>query len=363
MVIRYGVIGGGMMAQEHIRNIALLDGAEIAAIADLDPDMRMQAQALAGGQAAVYDNARTMMASETCDAWVIATPNDTHCELLSQIAPDRRPVLVEKPLCTNLADCRQVAAVAKENDFPVWVAMEYRFMPPLAELIRRVDRGEAGHPIMVSIREHRYPFLTKVGGWNRFNRRTGGTMVEKCCHFWDLMRLIMKSDPIRVFASGSIAVNHLDETYDGRVPDIIDNAFAVLDFANGSRGMLDLCMFAEGSYWQEIVSVTGPLGRIDAMVPPPARFLPQGTERNPTVEVSLRNGQRVRRDVPVDRRALAAGDHYGATFYQHEQFLALARGEIAQPMVTVEDGSWAVTVGEAAERSARTGEAVEITSP
>ncbi len=362
-MVRYGVIGGGMMAQEHIRNIALLDGAEIAALADPDPDMRVQAQTLAGGQAAVYDNARTMMASETCDALVIATPNDTHCELLSQIAPGRRPVLVEKPLCTNLADCRQVAAVAKENGFPVWVAMEYRFMPPLAELIRRVNRGEAGHPIMVSIREHRYPFLAKVGGWNRFNRRTGGTMVEKCCHFWDLMRLIMKSDPIRVFASGSIAVNHLDETYDGRVPDIIDNAFAVLDFANGSRGMLDLCMFAEGSYWQEIVSVTGPLGRIDAMVPAPARFLPQGTERNPAVEVSLRNGQRVRRDVPVDRRVLAAGDHYGATFYQHEQFLALARGEIAQPMVTVEDGSWAVTVGEAAERSARTGEVVEITPP
>jgi predicted dehydrogenase len=48
---------------------------------------------------------------------------------------------------------------------------------------------------MLTIREHRFPFLSKVGDWNRFNRNTGGTFVEKCCHFFDLMRLILKLGP------------------------------------------------------------------------------------------------------------------------------------------------------------------------
>ena len=45
-------------------------------------------------------------------------------------------------------------------------------------------------------------------------------------------------------ASGAQDVNHLDERYDGAVGDILDNAFVVVDFADGVRAALDLCMFA-----------------------------------------------------------------------------------------------------------------------
>ena len=46
--------------------------------------------------------------------------------------------------------------------------------------------------------EPRFPFLRKVGDWNRFNRNTGGTLVEKCCHFFDLMNLVVPGNPKRV---------------------------------------------------------------------------------------------------------------------------------------------------------------------
>ena len=89
---------------------------------------------------------------------------------------------------------------------------------------------------MLTIREHRYPFLGKVGDWNRFNRNTGGTLVEKCCHFFDLMRLIIGQEP--VLASGAADVNHQDELYDGATPDILDNAYVVVDFDGGVRACL-----------------------------------------------------------------------------------------------------------------------------
>lgn len=56
-----------------------------------------------------------------------------------------------------------------------------------------------------------------MNDWNRFNSNTGGTLVEKCCHFFDLMRLFVGANPVRVMASGAIDVNHKDEVYDGKV--------------------------------------------------------------------------------------------------------------------------------------------------
>ena len=62
---------------------------------------------------------------------------------------------------------------------------------------------------------------------------------------------------MRVFASGGQDVNHLDEEYDGQRPDILDNAFVIVDFANGVRGCLDLCMFAEGSRNEQELGAVG----------------------------------------------------------------------------------------------------------
>ena len=124
-------------------------------------------------------------------------------------------------------DLAALAAIAKAaEDYPAlfWVGLEYRYMPPVTRFIERVQAGETGAVRMMSIREHRFHFLPKVGDWNRFNRNTGGTLVEKCCHFFDLMNLIADSRPVRVMASGAQDVNHLDESYDGEVPDILDNA-------------------------------------------------------------------------------------------------------------------------------------------
>ena len=68
-------------------------------------------------------------------------------------------------------------------------------MPPVARLLEEVRGGALGTLRMVAIREHRYPFLKKIGDWNRFARNTGGTLVEKCCHFFDIMRLITGQRP------------------------------------------------------------------------------------------------------------------------------------------------------------------------
>jgi predicted dehydrogenase len=359
-VTRYGMIGCGMMGQEHLRNIALLEGTCVQAIFEPDAGMRSAAAALVPGAQFVASVA-DLLAIQTLDCLVITSPNFRHAEQITEIARTRPlPLLVEKPLLTDPNDIAPLTKIAASYPAPIWVAMEYRYMPPIAAFLREAPAATGGLK-MLTIREHRFPFLQKVGDWNRFNTNTGGTFVEKCCHFFDLMRLAIGSRPLRVMASAGQSVNHLDESYDGRTPDILDNGYVIVDFDGGVRAMLELCMFAEGARYQEIISATGPTGKIEAFVPGPGRFWPAalGPAPVPLLEISPRQPQGPRvLEIPVDPALLAAGDHNGSTFYQHQGFLELVRGQRPSPDVSFEDGLMAVRMGMAAQTSAATGQSV-----
>mgnify|MGYP000308327793 CR=1 FL=1 len=286
--IRYGIIGCGMMGQEHLRNIALLPGAQVTRIYEPDDAMAHRSLALVPTAQRVGSLAEVVSASDV-DCLLIASPNFRHAEQLREIAALRHlPVLLEKPACTSLADVRALAALARDYPAPIWVAMEYRYMPPVALLAQEVHQQDNTGPVtMLSIREHRFPFLVKVGDWNRFNQYTGGTLVEKCCHFFDLMRHLTQSEPVRVYASASVAHNHLDERYPLGTPDILDNAYVVVDFASGQRALLELCMFAEGARYQEEISVVGPRGKVECFVPGPGRFWPEHLGEAPTPKLVI----------------------------------------------------------------------------
>ncbi len=359
--LRYGMIGCGMMGQEHIRNLALLPGSEVAAIFEPDAAMAAAAAALAPG-ARRAGSVADVLAEPALDALVIASPNFAHVAQLEEIAATRPlPVLVEKPLAIAPADAPRLDALRARMAAPVWVAMEYRYMPPIAAFLAAAEAATGGVR-MLTIREHRYPFLDKVGAWNRFERQTGGTLVEKCCHFFDLMRLVLADDPVRVAASGGQSVNHKAERYDGAQPDIWDNAYVIADFAQGARAMLELCMFAEGSRYQEEITAVGPAGKIEVRVPGPARFWPAALGAPPVAElvVSPRAPAGPRAvAIPVDPALLAAGDHNGATFYQHRLFRETVLGGAA-PAVTLDDGWWAVAMGLAAQRAAATATVVGL---
>lgn len=358
---RYGIVGCGMMGQEHIRNIQQVQGAVVAALFEPDAAMRVAAAALAP-EAEIASSLDGLLAYERLDCLLIASPNHLHLEQFERIAARRPlPLLIEKPLYTAPEDAARIAALIDTYPAPVWVAMEYRFMPPIAVLLDDLDAATGGVK-MLTIREHRFPFLQKVGDWNRFSRNTGGTFVEKCCHFFDLMRFALKAEPIRLMASAGQAVNHLDERYDGAAPDIWDHGYVVVDFDSGARAMLELCMFADGGRFQEEIAAVGPAGKIEAFVPGPTRFWPEDLGSPPEPEVVLsprRPAPPSRKPAPVEAALLAIGDHNGATFHQHQRFSALVKSGGA-PEVSLTDGARAVLMGQAAQASAHAGRAVEI---
>tara|TARA_B100001113_G_C21058296_1_gene599981 strand:- start:704 stop:1324 length:621 start_codon:yes stop_codon:yes gene_type:complete len=201
---------------------------------------------------------------------------------------------------------------------------------------------------MLSIREHRFPFLEKVDNWNRFNENTGGTLVEKCCHFFDLMNLMVPSKPIKIYASGGQDVNHLDEIYDGKTPDIIDNSFVLIDYEEGQRAMLDLCMFAEaGKYEQEIV-LTGDCGKLETHIPGDELLL---TNRK---NYSYKNIA-----IKADPRVKEVGFHHGASYIEHLELIKCIKNK-KQPIVDCQKGFDSIAIGLAAQRSIETGEPIHL---
>ncbi len=344
MTLRYGLVGTGMMGLEHIANVQAAVDADIVAIADPEASSVDRARAALKSDPVVCTDSAEL-AGAGLDAVIVATPNFTHRAVLEPLFDAGLNILCEKPLATTIEDARWIVERAAASPGVFWTAMEYRYMPPAAAFIEQVHGGRIGRLQMLSIREHRFPFLPKVGNWNRFSAKTGGTMVEKCCHFFDLMRLITRSEAVRVYCSGAMDVNHLDERYDGLPPDIIDNSYTTVDFADGTRAMLDLSMFAEGAEQQEEISAVGSSARLDCLIPagdlvysPRTGFMqPKAVERT---------------HVAVDALALSAGHHHGSTYYEHQKFYSALVGD-GRVEVSAHDGMMAVAIGHAAEMSAR----------
>jgi myo-inositol 2-dehydrogenase/D-chiro-inositol 1-dehydrogenase len=359
--IRYGVVGCGSMGREHIENIKALAGTSVTAIADPHEESRALTRALFDAPPREFAHHRDLLASGLCDALVVATPNFTHADVLRDALATDLHILVEKPLCTTVDDGVDLVRRAEGRRGLVWVGQEYRYMPPVAEMIRMTHAGAVGRVHQVGIREHREPFYPKIGDWNRFSANTGGTLVEKCCHYFNLMDLMLREKPVRVFASGAQRVNHLDERYGGRTPDILDSAYVIVEYGSGARAMLDLCMFAENSVDNEHIVVVGDEGKLESLLP----------------SLTLRYGRRDdwgRRDVwgqhassgkgvsvrrVWDSSIKYPGQHFGASFVEHQRFAdAIRKGLPAE--VTLEEGLRSVATGLAAHRSIDTGRAVEL---
>ena len=121
MARRYALIGAGMMGQEHIRFLNYMDGAVVTAIADPDPSMRDQAAILASAE--TFADYRQLLEADLADALIIASPNHTHHDVLIDAMATDLPIMIEKPLCSDVDDAKEIARLASVRQAPVWVAI------------------------------------------------------------------------------------------------------------------------------------------------------------------------------------------------------------------------------------------------
>jgi len=352
------IVGAGMMGREHLRVSQLLGWADVKGIVDPDggslewacSDWRL----LTDAPLTIYRDLSEACLHDAVDAIVIATPNHTHRDVLHAVAESGKPLLLEKPMATTLADAMDIVNLAREYPAFIQLGMQYRFKAQYVEALQAVAKSTLGQVKTVAMSEYRPPFLNKVDQWNKFNRYSGGTLVEKCCHYFDLINVVAQSRPRRVYASGGRAVNFLDFEWRGELSDIDDHAMTIIDYDNGVRASFTLNMFCQELY-EELV-VVGERGRLVASEH--ASFQPDtASKAELLVEVPDHPAYR---GVPVGYPDwIEASGHYGATFFEHIAFNLQLAGQ-AVDAATPEQALWSLIVASAAQHSIQIGREVDV---
>ncbi len=137
------VVGCGHWGPNHIRVFRSLPGAEVLYAIDVDPQRLERARALFPGLRLERDLAGALN-DPLVDAVVVATPTQTHYEIVRDALRAGKHVLCEKPLCTTAAEAREVVQLADELGLVLMVGHVFLFNPGILKVKELVDSGEVG---------------------------------------------------------------------------------------------------------------------------------------------------------------------------------------------------------------------------
>lgn len=356
---RVNIIGTGIIGQEHLNATYLEGRASVHGVYDPNPRSIAMAQAVqkrwTDEDLVIYESLEEACNDPEVDALIICTPNYTHLDVVRVAAKSGKHILLEKPIATTVQDAMAITDIAESYESVFQVGLQYRYKSICVEAIHEVfDRKTIGDVKLISMQEHRIPFLDKVNQWNKFAKYSGDTLVEKCCHYFDLINLFAQSQPVRVFASGNMAVNFTEFEYKGEKSDILDNAFVIIDYENGVRANFSLCMFAP-MFYEELV-VCGDEGRLRAWEQ--KDFLPGG-ELESNLEIMCGENKPSRRINPAYATWIEDSGHNGATYYEHVYFIDNIEGKQTNT-ASAREGLWSVIVAAAAQESIKRGMPISI---
>ena len=228
------------MGLSHLQSARRLcaDKADVTAVCARE-DVRLQKALQLAPSAKAYKDESELIHSPL-DAIFVSTPNFTHARLAQEILAAGKHLFLEKPCGITGAECHQVLKNAEASNRVLMIGHELRYSPYFQKIKDMVAAGEIGTPQMVWTREFRGPFQKKVGDWIQDDRRSGGCLVDKNCHHFDLMNWWVGARPARVSAFGGCAVNRVLQSEH----QVHDHATVSFEYDNGVRGTLQLCMFA-----------------------------------------------------------------------------------------------------------------------
>lgn len=152
------------------------------------------------------DDFHRMLTEHDIDTVVVCTPDATHTRYVTDALAAGRDVVVEKPLATTAADLTRVVRAERSSRGSVRVAFNYRYNPAHSEVRRLLAGGVIGDIGSVHFEwcldtHHGADYFRR---WHRARSRSGGLLVHKSGHHFDLVAWWLGADPARVTAEGRL---------------------------------------------------------------------------------------------------------------------------------------------------------------
>ena len=339
-----GLIGCGRVAETlHLPALQHLQGVEVVAVADLDPD-RLQRVADRFHIPHRHTDVLALLANPAIEAVAVCVPAEFHVEVALAALEAGKHVFIEKPLALSLDDSDRLMLRAAQSTRQVMIGFNLRWHRLLRQARDIVQQGTLGP--LVLIRTVLTGHHQDIPEWRKRRARGGGVLFEIAVHHFDLWRFLLQSEIEEVFAT-SRSVRWEDET-----------ATVTAHMANGA---LAASVFSESTGASHEVEIYGQAGRLQVSC---HRF--DGLECLPAAsfqgDVWTRLGRmaHVLQELPQAVLRARQGGDLAATYRAEWRHFIDAIHQDTPVACTLEDGRRALQVVLAAAESAALGQAVKV---
>ncbi|MBA2769766.1 MAG: Gfo/Idh/MocA family oxidoreductase [Sporichthyaceae bacterium] len=247
MVVRVGVIGVGMIGEDHVRRLSrVLSGSEVVAVTDVDPARAQEVVGRAPG-ARLHTSGEDLIGDDDVDGVVVASWGPTHEQFVLACIGAGKPVFCEKPLATSRRSCERIidAEVAGGRRL-VQVGYMRRYDAAYRALKATVVSGSIGAPLMVHC-AHRNPSVPPMF--------TGEMLIsDSAVHEMDLSRWLLDEE--------IVAVRVLEPRRNSRAPERLRDPLLFL-FETSGGVLVDVELSANIGYGYDIrCEVVGESGTV-----------------------------------------------------------------------------------------------------
>ena len=324
--MRVGVVGAGGMGSVHARKYALMDDVDLYAF-DRNQEKLDNYCTQFGATGAKSLEALI----ETVDAVDVCTPTDSHFEIAMAAVKAGKAVLVEKPMCRTVQECRDLIDAAKTAGVGLMPGQVVRYFGDFEAVHEAVKAGKVGKPAVV--RSRRGGRAARGSDlWFQDHERSGGVLLDLAVHDFDW--LTWTFGDVKTVHSRTICLGDRVEgaEFEG------DYALTTLTFASGCIAHVETT-WMDPTGFRATIEVCGSEGMIE-----------HDTRNAATLRIHTADGSR-------QEANLAPSDD--PFFRQLRAFVDAVEKGGAMP-VDPEDGLRAVEIAWKAIESAKTGRAIAL---
>ena len=255
--IRLAGIGTGFRFRQLGRCALGTGQMELKALCDTSIERAEETRAELDVDATILTDHREVLESSDIDAVIISVPNVLHAPITIDALAAGKHVLCEKPMASTVADAARVVGAADASDRVMMVSLQMRYHGWCSTVKELVAGGKIGKPRMAWCTEWREPFPESMS-WVFTKSKSGGAIVEKNCHHFDLFNWWTEGRPAFVAAFGGIGPS---PQMLGHGLEVVDHAYITAEYDNDVRAMVGVCFFGSHGIGRDM-GITGDEGTL-----------------------------------------------------------------------------------------------------
>ena len=210
----WGVIAPGRIAHRFAQGLAVIDDANLYAVASSDLSRAKAFADTYGGASKLYGNYDELIADPEVDAIYIANPHRYHYDCVERCLKAGKPVLCEKPLTVTANESERLIAIAETEGVFLMEALWSRFLPVWQQVKQWLDEGMIGDVKVIS---STFGFkIPRASGDRLLNLDSaGGVLLDMGIYNVAMSQFVIGRDPIKILADGIVGETGVDERSSG----------------------------------------------------------------------------------------------------------------------------------------------------